>query len=66
MLLPCGKSAHLEAGWFIGRGKSTFILLEDKDSVESELMYKLANKICLTLIELRDELTKLGRLYYGY
>jgi hypothetical protein len=38
MVLPCGKSAHLELGWAIGAGKRTAILLEDP--VEPELMYR--------------------------
>ena len=39
LVMPCGRSAHLEAGWFIGAGKPTAILLSDG---EPELMYKLA------------------------
>jgi hypothetical protein len=41
MVLPCGKSAHLELGWAIGAGKRTAILLEDP--VEPELMYRMAD-----------------------
>lgn len=40
MVLPCGKSAHLELGWAVGAGKRTAILLEDP--VEPELMYRMA------------------------
>jgi hypothetical protein len=29
LILPCGRSAHLEAGWFCGRGKRCLILTED-------------------------------------
>lgn len=43
MVLPCGKSAHLELGWAIGAGKRTAILLEDP--VEPELMYLCADFI---------------------
>ena len=39
LLLPCGKSAHSEAGWMQGTGKPTYVLLTDKQ--EPELMYKL-------------------------
>ena len=39
LLLPCGKSAHSEAGWMQGVGKPTYVLLTDKQ--EPELMYKL-------------------------
>ncbi len=39
LLLPCGLSAHLEAGWMAGAGKPVAVLaLEIK---EPELMYKL-------------------------
>ena len=48
LVMPCGRSAHLEAGWFIGAGKSTAILLSDG---EPELMYGLADYICTTLDE---------------
>jgi hypothetical protein len=41
MVLPCGKSAHLELGWAIGAGKRTAVLLEDP--VEPELMYRCAD-----------------------
>ena len=25
LVLPCGRSAHTEAGWFAGRGKKTMV-----------------------------------------
>lgn len=42
LVLPCGRSAHLEVGWAIGQGKRTAIVL-DGPSVVPELMYKLAD-----------------------
>lgn len=36
---PCGRSAHLEAGWATGRGVPVFVLLEEGG--EPELMLKL-------------------------
>jgi hypothetical protein len=39
LVLPCGRSAHLEAGWFVGAGKPLAILLADG---EPELMYRMA------------------------
>lgn len=39
LVMPCGRSAHLEAGYFVGAGKPLFILLSDG---EPELMYKMA------------------------
>lgn len=39
LVMPCGRSAHLEAGWAVGAGKTLVILLSDG---EPELMYRLA------------------------
>lgn len=49
LLLPCGRSAHLEAGWFAGAGKRCVILT--KDGEEPELMSLLATDICVSLDE---------------
>lgn len=37
LVLPCGRSAHLELGWAAGAGKITGVLLDDP--VTPELMY---------------------------
>lgn len=39
LLLPCGRSAHLECGWFIGQGKPCFVMVPE--TCEPELMYRL-------------------------
>lgn len=44
LVLPCGRSAHLEAGWFSGKGKRVFILTQDGE--EPELMAKMCTAIC--------------------
>ena len=49
LVLPCGRSAHLEAGWAIGQGKPTCILLDNES--EPELMYKLADCLAIDLHE---------------
>lgn len=54
LVMPCGRSAHLEAGWFVGAGKPCFILLEDG---EPELMYAMT-KPCIDIDEVIAELTK--------
>jgi hypothetical protein len=46
---PCGRSAHLELGWFCGQGKPAAILLED--DFEPELMIKMADLITDNLDE---------------
>lgn len=43
LVLPCGRSAHLEAGYAKGLGKKLFILLGEE--VIPELMYKMADHI---------------------
>lgn len=50
MVLPCGKSAHLELGWAVGAGKRTAILLEDP--VEPELMYRMVDHLAPTVFDL--------------
>ena len=54
MALPCGRSAHIEAGWFVGAGKPLYILLagEYHSQFEPELMYRMATAICVSLDEL--------------
>lgn len=55
LVLPCGRSAHLEAGFAIGQGKKVVILLHE-DAFEPELMYLLAGRanIVHTLEEARS------------
>jgi hypothetical protein len=48
LVMPCGRSAHLELGWAVDAGKRTVILLADG---EPELMYKMADRICVSLDE---------------
>ena len=48
MVMPCGKSSHLELGWAAGAGKPTAILLDG--SCKPELMYKLAGLITTNLL----------------
>lgn len=50
VLTPSGRSAHMEFGWMIGQGKPGYVLLTDPQ--EWDLMYKMANKICLSTQEL--------------
>lgn len=38
LLLPCGRSAHLEAGYAVGQGKKTIIYLKPED-FQPDLMY---------------------------
>lgn len=56
LILTSGRSAHLEAGYAIGAGKPTIILLQNG---EPELMYKMTPYICLNLDEVLDCLTEI-------
>jgi len=40
MVMPCGRSSHLELGYAVGQRKKTVILLSQS---EPELMYKMAD-----------------------
>lgn len=50
LVLPCGKSAHLELGWAAGAGVPTAVLLEDP--IEPELMYRMTSFLARDLDEL--------------
>lgn len=50
LVLPSGRSAHIEAGWFVGAGRPLFILLLGEN--EPELMYKMSTEICLGVDQL--------------
>lgn len=53
LVLPCGRSAHLELGHATGSGKMTIVLLADG---EPELMYKMVDSLCLSVREVLDAL----------
>ena len=46
LVMPCGRSAHLETGWAVGAGKPVVILLSDG---EPELMYKMVSSVVTSL-----------------
>jgi hypothetical protein len=61
LVQPCGRSAHLEAGWFAAcPNKKLVILLHDGDP---EAMFKLADAICATTEELLAMLDGMRREY---
>jgi hypothetical protein len=47
LVLPCGRSAHLELGYAAGLGQSTAVLM--LDPCEAELMYLLVDRVCLSI-----------------
>lgn len=55
LVLPCGNSAHLEAGWMAGAGKKTFVFATNV-LIVPELMYGLLGRMYLNLDELKAAL----------
>lgn len=54
LLLPAGRSAHMEAGYMAGRGKTAYVLREHDD--EPDLMHLLFDGIFGTMGELLAEI----------
>ena len=53
LVLPAGRSANLEAGWFVGRGKPLVVL---KDHGTPDLMYKMATRIVARVADIPQAL----------
>ena len=49
LVLPCGRSAHLELGAAVGLGKRTAVLLDP--NCEPELMYRMVHLLAVELSE---------------
>lgn len=49
LVLPCGRSAHLEGGYFNGANKRLIIFIPEP--IEPDLMYLMAQHICLSMEE---------------
>lgn len=56
LVLPCGRSAHLEAGWAAGSGKPVVIYMPGKE--EPELMYKMCAAVVTTMPAIEEELCR--------
>ncbi len=54
LVLPCGRSAHLEAGYFHGANKRLVIYIPEP--IEPDLMYLMADYICLNETEVLEAL----------
>lgn len=57
LLLPSGRSAHLEAGYAKGRGKRLVIFCPMKAYDEPDLMYLMADNIVGSYAELESVIT---------
>ena len=50
LVLPCGRSAHTEAGWLAGAGRRVVAYIPEM--IEPELMYKLFDAVVGTIDDL--------------
>ena len=57
LVMPAGKSGHLEFGYCRGRGKRGFLLF-DKEPKRWDVMVQFATEVCFNLKELCRELQK--------
>jgi len=55
MLMPCGKSGHLELGYAAGKDKKTFIVFEEEPE-RWDVMYQFADEVFFSLDELKKQL----------
>lgn len=55
LVMPCGRSVHVEAGWMQGAGKPTIVLQETE--AEAELMYKMFELVTDSLEEVIGHLS---------
>lgn len=53
LVLPAGRSGHLELGYALGRGKAGYILLTE-DNDRFDVMYKFATRVTTDLGEVID------------
>lgn len=54
---PAGKSAHLELGWMLGKGKFGYVLLEE-NSDRFDIMYQFCTKIFFDVKSMIKELNE--------
>ena len=54
LVLPCGRSAHTEAGWMAGAGRKVIVYIPEMH--EPELMYKLFDGVVGSIDELISQL----------
>ena len=54
LVQPSGRSAHLEFGWIVGRGKPGFVLMDDVP----DLMVKVATGLAVNLEELMQMVSR--------
>ena len=55
LIMPAGKSCHLELGYMVGKGKKCYVLF-DKEPDRWDIMYGFATDVFFSLDELKKEL----------
>lgn len=61
LVLPCGPSAHIEAGWIKGAGKELYIYKPEPVKIKPDLMYKMADRMTDNLHHLDRMLSKMEK-----
>ena len=59
LVMPAGKSCHIELGYAIGRGKRGLVLLEDEPN-RYDVMLAFTDRVCYNLPELIHELRSIS------
>ena len=57
MIMPSGRSGHLELGYFLGKNRRGYILF-DQEPTRIDVMYQFATDIFFSFDELAEELKK--------
>jgi len=57
LIMPAGKSGHLELGWALGKGKKGYVLF-DKEPERWDLMYQFCDDVFFNIKDLEKELKK--------
>ncbi len=59
LVLPAGRSGHIELGYLIGQGKRTYVLFNEEPSTRWDVMYRFATDVFFTETALKNELKHL-------
>lgn len=57
LVLPCGKSGHIEAGYMTGCGKPVFALFPEHPA-KWDVMYRFFEAVCFSVDELIERITQ--------
>lgn len=59
LVMPAGKSAHLELGYMAGRGKPTFIYFPEGEPERFDVMTRFATDLCFQLVDVVHAIRRL-------